>query len=166
MRLSEKSTVAPVYGNEFNGSSFKRVDSGSTAHRLNQEIVISDPALWEKCSSSEWHLIGRIIRDMKNYNALWYCDPAIKKSSATRSALKRLADKKILVKTETLHIYFVNPVYIRKGEAFTVLATTANKLKNASRVTTDHIVNCKPVRNIDFGADRFLLLSQPQPDQN
>lgn len=163
--LGRKATVAPVYGNEFNGSNFKRIDSGATSHRIKQEIVISDPSLWDTCDMVKWYMVGRIIRELRTYNALWYCDPKLKKSSKNRQAISQLVESSVLIKTETPHIYFVNPVHIRKGDTFSVLATTAHLLSKSSRVTMDHIVNCKPVKDIDFGADQFLLMQFP-PENN
>lgn len=165
-RLGKKSTVAPVYGNEFQGSNFKRIDSGTTSHRIPQEIVISNPELWDTCDMVQWYMVGRIIRELKTYNALWYCDPKIKKSSKNRLAIKSLLAKNVLIPTETTHIYFVNPVHIRKGDTFAVLATTAHLLSKTTKVNKDHLVNCKPIRDVDFGADRFLLLSQPDAGAN
>lgn len=167
MRLHKKAIVSPVYGNECDGSSFKRIDSGSTSHKIKQAIVISDPDISGICTTAEWVLVGRLLRELKEYNALWYCDPKQKRgNSSLRKAIKGLIDKGVLIKTESLNIYFVNPVHIRRGEVFAVLATTATRIMDASRVTTDHIVDCKPVKDIDFGFDKLLLLQQPDAEAN
>jgi hypothetical protein len=105
---------------------------------------------------TEWHLVGRISSELKEYNALWYCDPKLKKNSSTRKAIQGLIDKGVLFTTETTNIYLVNPIFIRRGDVFSVLATTAELVSESSKVAVEHIVNKKPVKFFDYGSAKAI----------
>jgi hypothetical protein len=156
-KLGQIARVSPMYGTEMNGTQFKRINSGKTSHKLNQTIVIADTTLFRHCSSAEWHLVGTIISELKEYNALWQCSAELKKNSTIRKALKGLIDKQVLIKTETTDIYLVNPAQIRRGDTFAVLATTANMLMNCPKVEPKHITDKKPVGDADFTFDMLQL---------
>ncbi len=64
---------------------------------------------------------------------------------------------KVLIPTETLHIYIVNPFYIRRGDFFVVLNTTANLLQDVVKVGKEHIREKQAVKQFDTtmaGIDR------------
>lgn len=134
-----------MYQSQMNGNTFERSKTAHSTEHLVQEFYIAAKELWQMCTPHEWHLIGRIGTELKEYNTLWYCDPSLKTSSSTKMAIKSLIKKDVLFKTETTNIYWVNPLYIRRGEFKTVLATTAHMLMDVSKVTTDHIRDNKPV---------------------
>ncbi len=140
------STAVNVNSIEANGATFKRGTSSESIPRLKQEIVLADTTLWSRCTSSEWHLVGRIMNELYEYNGLWLCTAQLKRNNTLRKALLGLIDKKVVMHTETPDIYLVNPMYIRRGEPFTILATMASMLYGVSKVTTDHLRHCKPVR--------------------
>jgi hypothetical protein len=158
-KLGQLAKLSPVYGNQILGHKFERIPTGKTSHKLPQDIVISDMALYEHCTSSEWHLVGRITCELKEYNAFWHCKPELKKSSNVRNALKGLIEKTILVKTETTDIYFVNPQYIRRGDLFAVLHTTAKIVMDEPKVQLQHIRDKKPIHELDLGYDTIRLLN-------
>lgn len=150
-KLRKQAIVSPAYTNSFNSNGFERVNTNTLSHRVPQPIVISDANLYEKCTSGEWHLIGRISIELKEYNCLWQCDAQAKlKNTNYRKSIAGLVEKDILIKTETTNIYVVNPLYIRKGDLFAVLATTANMLEDQPRVTTDHIKNKRSVKTYEI----------------
>lgn len=158
-KLGQLSKISPVYGNEIHGHKFERVPTGKTSHKLQQAIVISDTTLYQHCTSSEWHLVGRITCELKEYNALWHCTPELKRSGNITKAIKGLLSKNILVKTETTNIYLVNPQFIRRGDLFAVLHTTAKILMETPKVTLDHIRDRKPINDLDLGFDMVRLLN-------
>lgn len=131
-----------MYSNEFDISGFKRIKLNDVkTKRLPQEITITVTELFDKCSSAQWYLVGLISSQLKLYNALWECPEGIKRSSSNKIAIKGLIEMKILIKTETPHIYLVNPFYIRRGGFHEVLVTTAGLLAEAPKVLPEHIIN-------------------------
>lgn len=152
-RLGKLSKVLPVYGNEFSGFKYIRTIGGKTAHRIKQDIVITDTGLYSNCTSAEWHLIGKISHELKEYNALWYYSQGDKRNDSVRRAINGLLNKQILIKTETAGIYIVNPFHIRRGEIFAVLATTASMLMDEPKVGIKHVIDKKPVNEMDLTFD-------------
>ena len=149
-KLKKQATVNPIYSNTFTDNSFERVNTNASSHRIAQPIVIADASLFSKCTPHEWYLVGIISNELKEYNCLWHCKPEIKKNNTYRVAIKGLVDKKIIIKTETTNIYVVNPLFIRRGDPFAVLATTCNMLEDVSRVSVEHITNKKPIKNYNI----------------
>lgn len=125
-------------------------DVGSTAHRLQQPIVITDHTLHSKCNRAEWDMIRQVILGMYEYNALWKCDPVAKARNSTyRTALLGLQKLGLLIPTEAKHFYIVNPIHIRRGDPFGVVATTANMLVNR-KPTDDMLTDKRPIRTFNF----------------
>lgn len=156
-KLGAIAKYTPVYGNEFNGFRYTRNNTGKMAHRIQQEICIADTSLWSRCTSAEWHLVGHITAELMEYNALWHCSPELKSSSTVKKAIRGLITKGIIAKTETTDIYLVNPLYIRRGDMFAVLATTAKMLMDAPKVATNHIRNKRAVDELDVSYNALLL---------
>lgn len=93
-----------------------------------QEVVIADQELWSKCTSAEWHLIGRISTQLYLNNALWKCAPEMKNNSSVKKAIKGLLLKNILAKTSVTNFYIVNPAIMRRGTDWKVALTTAQRI--------------------------------------
>jgi hypothetical protein len=149
-RLGKQAIVNPMYANSLTNSTYERTKANVHSHRIPQPLVMSDTSLFGKCTHGEWALIGQISEELKEYNCLWYCSPELKKNTRISTCIKGLIVKDILRKTETTHIYIVNPFYLRRGDLFAVLTTTAATLANASKVGLEHITNKKPVSNFEF----------------
>lgn len=146
-----------LYSIKQEGARFSRVETPQETMTYRQSFFISAAELFEMCSPQEWWLVGKISAELKEYNALWYCDPKLKNNSSNRKALKGLVDKRVLFLTETTHIYLVNPVYIRRGDVFGVLNTTAELISTTSKVEREHIVNKKSVKEFDASLDKHLI---------
>lgn len=136
---------------------FTRVSTGIESDRLNQDFYVAASDLWSMCTQGEWHLVGRISTELKSYNALWYCDPELKNNGNLKKSIRGLIEKAIIFKTETPHIYLINPVYIRRGEFFTVLNTTAAALEDTPKVTKDQIVDFAAVKGASYVKERLLI---------
>jgi hypothetical protein len=141
-----------------NGGRFERVSTSTESDRLQQDFYVAASELWAQCTPHEWHLIGRISSELKKFNALWQCESKLKNNSSIRKSIQGLLKMKVLIKTETTDIYLVNPYFVRRGDFCSVLNTTAECLMNTTKVTTDHIKNCNPVKKLDLGNDQKLLL--------
>lgn len=151
----------PVYSNSINDSKFERSKiANATSIRIPQPIVIADLNVYAGCSMYERYILTVITEELKEYNCLWQCSSTIKKSNAGRQAIKGLIVKTILIKTETTNIYVVNPLYLRRGDLFTVLTTTANMLSDESKIGIEHIINKKPVKEFNIPTPNILLLRQ------
>jgi hypothetical protein len=133
------------------GSAQYSADSTSeTSFRLKEPIVVTNTQLVKQCTRSEWYLVGLIMCDMYQYNALWQADVDLKRNNkAYRLGLKGLLSKEILFRTESQHIYIVNPVHLRRGDPFAVTATTANMLMNR-KPTLDMLEDKRPVSTFNF----------------
>lgn len=134
------------YSTTFENGSFKRTRQPDTTQRITQEIVIADATLFSRCTPAQWWIVGNICSELKAYNALWQCSSTIKRSGNSMKAIKALIQMQVLIKTETPHIYLVNPLYIRRGDFHSVLLTTANMLSNVPKVLPEHITNKKALR--------------------
>jgi hypothetical protein len=118
--------------------------------RLKEPFTINHLDLYTRCTSAEWCLVGQIMTELHENNALWKCGPDFKKSSsAKRRALQGLISKGILVPTETVHFFLVSPFYIRRGGPFEVLTTTANMLMGRKPNDT-MLCDKRPVTHFDF----------------
>lgn len=115
-----------------------------------QDIIIADQELYAKCTSAEWHVIGRITYDLKMSNALWKCPDDLKKSSSARKAIKGLLDKNIIAKTKATQIYVVNPTAIRRGKDWKVALSTAQAIYDNNGVDESLIKNLKPITAFNF----------------
>lgn len=146
---TEKTYQSPATGSYYENGVYKRVESDLIVTKTSSEIVISDIGLFSILSPAAWRLVGIITSELKQYNALWECSADLKKANGTtRKAINELLHLEIIFKTETTNIYLVNPKFIRRGNYHAVLATTANMLKDVSKVNSSHVVNKKPVREI------------------
>lgn len=145
------------YTIEQSGTIFNRTQTNTQSDRLQQDFYVAAKELYAMCTKAEWYLVGRIASELKSCNALWLCPSGVKNNSSNRKALQGLIKLKVLFQTETTDIYFVNPVYIRRGDPFVVLNTTADLLMDVSKVTTDHVVNKAPVKSLDLTNDTLLI---------
>jgi hypothetical protein len=157
-----KGTKMPTFQIVQQNGRFNRVMTGLDSDRLDQDFYVAASDLWSICTQAEWHLVGRISTELKSYNALWYCDPKLKNNGNAKKSIKGLVDKSIIFKTETPHIYLINPIYIRRGEFFTVLNTTAGALQDCKKVTTDLVVDYQPLRGACYSREQLLLAHQNQ----
>lgn len=149
MQLSKQAIVNPVYANELGHNTFTRASTNKNSTRVPQPLVMSDASLFGRCTPAEWYLIGEISTELKEYNALWQYSP-ITRNDNKRKAIKGLIAKEVLIKTETIGIYIVNPLYLRRGDLFTVISTTANTLCGSTKVLPEHIANKRPVKTFMF----------------
>lgn len=140
--------------------------SGTKSDRVIQEITIANDELWEKCTSAEWYLLGRIGRELKYGNVLWHCGvnhvtgKPLKSSSSIKKTIASLTRKQLLVTTETTDIYLVNPFYLRKGDLTRIIHGMAEHLMDCPKITIDYI---KPVfknKGLDLSDDMKFLTEQ------
>lgn len=158
--LQNKAKAEPTYKVSASREGYSRDPTGDVSKRIRQPIVITENTLYDMCTSAEWHVVGRIIRDLKECNALWHLPQEDKDRSGTlRRALKGLIQKEILLDTGSTGFYLVNPLYIRRGDLLTVVATMIKELEGATRITLDHYKNLKPVRKMEF--DQIALMNSP-----
>lgn len=115
-----------------------------------QDIVISDQELFSKCTSAEWHLIGRITYDLKMCNALWKWPEDMRNNSTVKKAIRGLIQKNILSKTSAKHIYIVNPTAIRRGKDWKVALSTAQAIHDNSGIDESIIRDLRPIDRFDF----------------
>jgi hypothetical protein len=87
-------------------------------------------------------VMKNIIPNMKKYNLLWYWPTPKKKSE--REAIKELADKKLIFRTETIGIYLVNPVKIWKGDPVTCVEATKDLLRTHRKPSRELIHDIRP----------------------
>lgn len=156
-RLSCHADDKSVSGSRLIGGRYTKVPTGKTATRIRESIYISNVHLFNQCTPAEWHLIGRITTELKEYNALWKCAESIKNNSTNRKAIKGLIEKEVLIKTETTDIYLVNPVHIRRGDLFAVLTTTAIMLEGCAKVSEADIRDKRQIGEADFTQARIHL---------
>ena len=142
----------PVYRTTITSDSIVRESTGHNTQRYPQSFSVTKQDLIDKCTIYEWYMIGHIEKELKDNNALWHFDEHRRNNSAARKAIKGLVSKGIMSKTETAYIYWINPIYIRRGEVMNVVMTTAQVLSRASAVTLDHIINKKPAKDFLFSS--------------
>lgn len=145
---TEQTYQGTASGSIYENGRYRKIESDLVVTKTSSEIVISSVGLSKMVSSSAWRIIGHIVAELKQYNALWECSPELKKSSGVKKAINELLHLEIIYKTETTNIYLVNPKFIRRGNYHAVLAATINMLKDVSKVNSSHVVNKKPVREI------------------
>lgn len=153
-----------LYSIQQEGARFSRVETPQETMTYRQSFFMSAAELFNMCTPQEWWLVGKISSELKEYNALWYCEPTLKNNSSNRKALKGLVDKKVLFLTETTHIYLVNSVFIRRGDVFGVLNTTAQLLCDAPKVEREHVINKKSVKEFDASLDSHLIGASSSPE--
>jgi len=146
------------------GARFTRTETSEQSLHFRQDFFMAAAELFEMCTPAEWYLAGKISSELKEYNALWICSPKLKQSGTMRKAIKGLVEKKVLFVTETTHIYLVNPIFIRRGDVFGVLNTTASLISEAPKIGPEHVVSKKPVKEFDATLDNLSLGMGPQPD--
>lgn len=122
----------------FSGNSLNVVKTGQS-DKVKQEITIANDELYPICNKNEWFLLGRIGIELHYGNALWACPADIKDNSQSRTTLASLKKKRIIITTETLDIYIINPFYLRKGDLLKVLTGTAELLINEPKVLLAHV---------------------------
>ena len=124
--------------------------AGVKNFRLKEPFTIGHTDLYGQCTRAEWCLVGQVMSELYENNALWHFAAQDKRSNSTRAlALRGLIAKGILIPTETKHFYLANPFHIRRGGPFEVLASTANMLMNR-KPQPYMLKDKKPVREFDF----------------
>lgn len=161
LKLQAQAKEQTSYIQSVGSDGIKSRDNGTT-QTVQQQIIITDTELFSKCTTGEWYLVGRILSELHLYNALWECTTEEKaKNSTLRRGIKGLIAKNILITTENSSIYLVNPLMVRRGELFQVIATTATALREHIKVHAGLLGNKRAVRNMDItGGDQMLLLEQ------
>jgi hypothetical protein len=123
---------------------------------IPQDFVITYHKLFGMCTLPEWGLVGRIANELHQYNAIWFIGKDEKrKSSSLRSAIKGLIKLGVIIKTENPEFYIVNPVYIRRGNPFKVLATTAEEIHREKGLDQSVRGNKRPINK--YNVDIFHL---------
>lgn len=151
-------TESNMYRTDVSTPKYKRSRTDITTFRRNEPIVIHNIFLHQQCTPAEWWLLGAIMEELKEYLALWYCDPVRKLNSGTKRAIRGLLEKKILLPTGSTNIYLVNPLHVRRGDEMSVIVTTAYWIKNSSKITLDHIKDRKPIKDFDFNDNPVEVL--------
>lgn len=138
-----------MYSVDTDGKKFSRILTNNRTKRLPQEVIISDINITENMTATECRLFCLIQRELKMYNSLWYANEEVRNNSKNRDAIKKFIELNILVKTETRNIYIVNPYYIRRGEFFTVVFTTAHMIRQYDDIRVDMITDKKPIKDFE-----------------
>ena len=133
------------YSSTFNNGAYKRVKRQDKSAMIRQSFGTMDLRFLDGLNNAETLVAVKIMRELKEYNGLWYCGEDFKNSSSNRAVLKTFISNNILIKTETTNIYFVSPYYIRRGDIMSVITTTASLLQDISKVNVSLIVNKKPI---------------------
>lgn len=115
-----------------------------------QDIVISDVELFDKCTSAEWHLIGRISRALYKCNAIWKWPQELRSNGSIQKAVKGLITKNVLAKTDTTGYYIVNPLVLRRGKDWKVAITTAQAIHNNNGIDEELLNDLRPIENFTF----------------
>lgn len=148
--LSRNARVYNMKGTDLNGHKYSTRHTGETSYRLQEPIVVSQTNLIDLCTRNEWYIVGQIMKEMYEYNALWLADAAKKRTyRAYREGIAGLVAKKVLYHTETVSMYLVNPAFLRRGDPFSVAATTANMLMNR-KPAADMLMDKKRAQSFDF----------------
>lgn len=150
--LRDQMKPTSMYNTEINGDNYKQNKLSTETYRYHQDITIADTKLFNKCTSAEWHLIGRVTKDLKMNNLLWYCDPKLKKSSSFNIALKGLITKGILIKTDTTNFYLINPIELRRGDPVMCVRCTTQAIHNNKGIDQSIITNKMPIRQFQFNS--------------
>lgn len=129
----------------FENNVFTSVETEHETVHTGEDFYMNASELWAQCTPHEWHLIGRIGSELQYLCALWCCADYVKKSSANRRAITSLISKNILIKTETTNVYLVNPRYIRRGDVFSVINSTARMLQDVKKVLPEHVKGYKSI---------------------
>lgn len=122
-------------------------DGNIDEFKIFQDVVITNLALHDGLSTGASKLVNRIGKELHMNNALWYHKPETRKEYVV---IKELVNKYILLKSEDPYIFFVNPMYIRRGTLQGVLAMTMKVLGQSVKPTTDHIRELRYKGKIDF----------------
>lgn len=144
-----KQVDSNMYSVNTDGKKFSRTLTNNKTKRLLQEVIISDINITKDMNLVECRLFLTIQRDMKMYNALWYCDKSMRNNSKNREAITKFIQLKILLETETKNIYLINPYYIRRGEFNTVIFTTAHMIRQYDDIRVDMITDKKPIKDFE-----------------
>lgn len=114
---------------------YTRDEAGDT-FKLFQDIYIVLQGLHDGLSPGASKFVNKIGDELHMNNALWYHKP---KNSRESTTLKELRHRFIVLKSEDPYIFFVNPIFIRRGTIQAVLAMTMKELKGLTKPTTDNI---------------------------
>jgi hypothetical protein len=149
-KMANSARAYNVNSTDLNGHRYSRNTTGTTSFRLQEPIIVSQTDLVDLCTRNEWYIVGLVMKEMYEYNALWLAD-ALKKrtNNGYRLGIIGLVKKEVLYYTETANMYLVNPAYLRRGDPFAVAATTANMLMNAKPVP-EMLTDKKPAKSFDF----------------
>lgn len=148
------------YNEKLSYQGYERTETGDN-NKVFQDTFMTVQGLHRHVSTGAWKLIGTIGDELKMNNGLWHHKPDSRKQYII---LKELIDNCILIKTEDPYIFFVNPMYIRRGSLSGVLALTLKVLGDASKPTTDHIHDLRYTKRITL--DALEITNGNLPDAN
>ncbi len=146
LKLNGKGLSRPQYHTEIEGNKVKSESTGFNTYNIYSPISILDHGIiGNNYTTMEKGILAEIAYELKNNNCLWICPLEWKNNGMRKRAIKKFIEGNILMKTETVNIYVVNPEYIRRGNPFTILASTIKLLDNVTRVEAKHVVNKNPI---------------------
>jgi hypothetical protein len=135
-----------------------RKDTGKQGLSVKLDYTsISHKAVEGMSKATLAFIMSTIFLDLKMYNLLWSFVP---QTSQERAHLKELLDSHIIFRTETTHIYLVNPVKIWRGAPILAVECTKHLLREHRVPSVDLIRDLRPkdVYQMKTSADQYNLL--------
>jgi len=135
-----RAMVAEVYGeNSFARNATGAETSALKDHRFTQVTIdwidtLSNPAAL--------FVFRNIMPRLKMYNLLWHWEPC-RNTSINRTLRELIADN-LLIRTETVGIYLVNPLKVWRGTVHTAVEATKHLLRTEGKPSREMIRDLKP----------------------
>lgn len=109
-------------GEDFDSSSYKTGALTGRRTIVPTEFVMVDPSLLNSLSTGERKWAATIMKELKQNNALWYCD--YRKKGRIEVVISALRSRNLLFKTDDVCMHLVNPWLMRRGTVpATIVAT-------------------------------------------
>lgn len=139
--FAHKRLTKNVKKETFGIGSYANIGLEETEDFVPTKFTMVQCDLFDNLSPRATKLVIKIIKELKENNALWKFEHA--ENQSEKKALAELRKKDILHKTENPLIHIVNPLYLRRGTPAGVAYKTMDLLKDVTRVTEDHIISLR-----------------------
>lgn len=148
-----------VVSESYTDNTFNRDKTGNTTAALNHNFVITNidwlPGL---SNPAVLFMVRNIYPALRRYNLLWHWEPD--RNRANNRILKELTDKQVLMRTEVIGMYLINPIKLVKGSALVAVEATKELLREHGKPRPDLIKDLKLLDKytLQTSADRFNML--------
>lgn len=148
-----------IFQETYSGNYLERRNTGTQTSTIDMAFTQFNMDWFSEVSNPTMLFVMRNIAPaLKKYNLLWHWPPTRKRNE--KIIIKELVDKQILMRTEVIGIYLVNPLKLWRGTIHSAVECTKRLLREHVKPSLALIHDLRPTDNYELltSADRMKRL--------